>query len=568
MTLFQQLAEGFKPSAELLEFAAHSMAKTKVFPTLIEALNYKVDSCIPLIKAKIFSSDENAHLQSTQMKLSTVNLLLYWYCQRWLPPIPDFNSRIKQEGVAVHPTQDGSQDPVFGRFSPDMGILGCPPPQELLGRLQNYLQMTLGMMRPPGGRIMMNFLHGVGPITGQEGPVHQVMNGLDAASARLAKQELGLEGATNEQIAGKIYTLGTLLIHYWVMKHWFQPPLPECPGEVDLDRGKSGSFFDTYGHRFSLISLKWFLKEAQLEIPKNDSKKAMIELLDKHQDQVRVIELSRIGLSEIPESIGEFQNLESFTMIDAHDVTTIPASFKKLTKLKRLLISESQIIHIPDFLWQLPLTSLSLSQAKIAKIPPDICQLTKLEFLSLSNNQITQVPDCIGQLKQLKTLSLLANPLTKIPESIGNLTNLRNLTLSSCPLTHLPESIGKCREITEISLFSTNITRLPKGAYQWKKLRRLTISNTPLTTLSPAIKNWQNLEWLDISRSKISKLPNTIKKLKKIQTLQISYTPIEEIPKGLIEALPDLRLFSCGHTPGNNKGNFHHYNRALRNFKS
>ena len=58
---------------------------------------------------------------------------------------------------------------------------------------------------------------------------------------------------------------------------------------------------------------------------------------------------------------------------------------------------------------------LYLSELQLTKIPPQIVQLTQLQWLDLSNNQIVEIPETITQLCQLRRLYLNNNKIVKIP---------------------------------------------------------------------------------------------------------------------------------------------------------
>ena len=78
-------------------------------------------------------------------------------------------------------------------------------------------------------------------------------------------------------------------------------------------------------------------------------------------------------------------------------------------------------------------------------IPPELGQLTELEYLSLNDNALTgPIPPELGQLTKLKELDLYCNRLSgPIPPELGQLTKLRTLNLYRNRLTCVPEALAK-----------------------------------------------------------------------------------------------------------------------------
>jgi internalin A len=111
-------------------------------------------------------------------------------------------------------------------------------------------------------------------------------------------------------------------------------------------------------------------------------------------------------------------------------LTTVPDSIGQLTALTDLHLEGNQLTQLPDSIGQLTaLTDLHLEGNQLTQLPDSIGQLTALTDLHLEGNQLTQLPDSIGQLTALTWLSLAGNQLTQLPDSIGRLTALTTLHL-------------------------------------------------------------------------------------------------------------------------------------------
>ena len=97
-------------------------------------------------------------------------------------------------------------------------------------------------------------------------------------------------------------------------------------------------------------------------------------------------------------------------------------------------------------------TLLDLFGLGLTTLPPEIGQLTALEYLYLGSNQLTTLPPEIGQLSALRQLYLQSNKLTTLPPVIGQLTALTSLWLQSNQLTTLPHGLRELRQLRDLCL--------------------------------------------------------------------------------------------------------------------
>ncbi len=165
---------------------------------------------------------------------------------------------------------------------------------------------------------------------------------------------------------------------------------------------------------------------------------------------------------------------------------TVPPEIAQLTALEYLNLGRNQISSVPAEIGDLTnLVSLYLDQVGITSVPSSIGSLSSLIYLNLNANNISTLPATIGDLNQLVSLYLMQNQLVSLPTQIGNLGNLEYLYLYQNPLESLPPAIG-----------------------QLSQLKGLFPKQTLLTTLPDEVTQLTNLEWLNVESSRLTSLPD------------------------------------------------------------
>jgi nucleoside phosphorylase/GTPase SAR1 family protein len=160
------------------------------------------------------------------------------------------------------------------------------------------------------------------------------------------------------------------------------------------------------------------------------------------KEDLAELDLSKLGLTELPDSISRLSNLKTLSLHN-NQLTELPDSIGDLSNLRSLHLSVNQLTKLPDSIGQLSnLRELYLVENQLTELPDSIGQLSNLRELNLRSNQLTKLSDFIGKLSNLHTLDLLDNQLTELPESISELSSLRILFLSHNPLVSPPWEIA------------------------------------------------------------------------------------------------------------------------------
>lgn len=311
-------------------------------------------------------------------------------------------------------------------------------------------------------------------------------------------------------------------------------------------------------------------------------KKSIGELIEKaFADNQEELDLSRKGLTIIPESIAKLRNLKELILND-NKLTTVPESLARLTNLTKLSLDGNLLETVPETITRLTgLTQLFLERNKLTTVPESITQLTNLVALGLgfnqlktipetimrmasltgvylSHNQLTHVPESIKQLENLRVLFLSYNSietfpepitrlprltvlvyddnhLTRVPDSITRLTNLEMLSLADNRLTEIPESITQMTNLTELLFENNELTTVPESIELLTNLKRLHLDGNQMTTVPEPITRLANLRYLSLDRNRLTEVPELITRLTNLTELILSDNPLTTPPSHIAE---------------------------------
>jgi hypothetical protein len=150
----------------------------------------------------------------------------------------------------------------------------------------------------------------------------------------------------------------------------------------------------------------WVAAGAQL--PKEQRAAAAEKIITCRDHNLARLDLSRLGLSDLPACIGQLQHLEWLVLVS------------------------NQLTALPDWVFQLKdLVGLYVSCNKISVLPEAIGSLSRLERLRIDHNTLEKLPQSLTQLRSLKQLSFGNNRIESMPEDIWLLPDLDADTLST-----------------------------------------------------------------------------------------------------------------------------------------
>ncbi|CAI7750077.1 unnamed protein product [Closterium sp. NIES-54] len=255
------------------------------------------------------------------------------------------------------------------------------------------------------------------------------------------------------------------------------------------------------------------------------------------------------GLSEVPAAVSCLQQLTDFGMSFDDDVTTLPAEFGSLVRLKRLQIRSTSLV-LPDSFCGLPALEHPV------ELPASICLLSALTSLTLVHcYALAKLPENFHQLPNLRTIHLEALiALTALPQSFGQLPALRDLTIEgNGRIMHLPPPLSSSRTLERVSLNDCQaLLSLPDAIGHIPTLERAElIFLDALMALPDSLGCASRLHELSIVKCRrLVALPRSVSALTSLTRLTLDDCAVWALPEdfGQLSNLAQLKL-SCGHLP-------------------
>lgn len=238
----------------------------------------------------------------------------------------------------------------------------------------------------------------------------------------------------------------------------------------------------------------------EIAVGNNNFVFADIETLLQNFPALTVLDLSKLGLTAVPQKITTLPQLQVLNLSN----NSLSQQFNHLSTLTNL-------------------KDLNLSGNQLTKIPAEISSLTQLQSLDLSNNTISpSFTSTLSSLKNLEWLSLAGNEMLNFPPELAQLTKLIHLNFSDNQLSGGFGTLAGLQNLEQIYLDKNLITgAFPAEILQVKKLQMLSLNGNKLTGEIP--ETLPNLTFLDNNRFTKQNIKNFL--LQKKTMADFTYSP-------------------------------------------
>ncbi|MCP4521493.1 MAG: leucine-rich repeat protein [Cytophagales bacterium] len=296
------------------------------------------------------------------------------------------------------------------------------------------------------------------------------------------------------------------------------------------------------------------------------------KILLENKGEIKHLDLSQQGLTEIPQEIYSLYNLEELILTN-NQLTILPDALFSLPKLKQLNLKKNKIKEIPSSILQASsLEVLNFNFNQLTELPKELFEVTTLTDLYFSHNQLKEIPFVINNLKRLNSLNVRNNELEQLPVSLAHIQALSQLHLIENKLILIPSSLFKLpklyffnwkkqrgaippqvgdylEEVEHIALTNKGMKSIPKEVFLFTELKKLDLSQNKITQIPNEIEALKRLKILHIHNNQLNDIPVVISKLEYLEELMIHKNPIENFPMHLL-ALPRLKTVSSwGYKP-------------------
>jgi len=167
------------------------------------------------------------------------------------------------------------------------------------------------------------------------------------------------------------------------------------------------------------------------------------------------------NLTDFPQEIFELADTLEVLDLSFNKLSTLPADFGRLKKLRIFFCSENLFTILPEVLADCHLLDIAGFKSNQIKTVPAKSINPNLRWLILTNNNIAELPKEIGLCTRMQKLMLSGNRLGTLPEELAKCKNLGLLRIAANKLHELPKWISAMPKLSWIAFSGNNFSKTP-----------------------------------------------------------------------------------------------------------
>jgi Leucine-rich repeat (LRR) protein len=231
--------------------------------------------------------------------------------------------------------------------------------------------------------------------------------------------------------------------------------------------------------------------------------------------------------------------------LERNKLTALPPEIGNLTALQYLDVKKNQLEALPPEVGNLAkLETLNISDNRLRALPPEVSGWVSLQKLYASENQFTRLPPEIGAWTSVESLWLEGNQLSRLPPEIGQCAQLKTLGVWSNHLTALPDEVGDLAHLEDLAVGNNRLQELPATLANLPVLKEISVYSNRLSTFPAVLCDIQTLEGLRAGGNAIGELPAEIGQLHALRALDLYNNNLSRVPPeiGQLRSLKSLNL--------------------------
>jgi hypothetical protein len=152
-------------------------------------------------------------------------------------------------------------------------------------------------------------------------------------------------------------------------------------------------------------------------------------------DEVKILDMSTVGLAALPEDLGRLSNLEIAFFSHNKDMEEVPEVLATCPKLETIGMRSCNISKVAEHALPPSLRALILTDNHITSLPGSIRNCSNLQKLMLAGNDLESLPRDLMECQNLEIVRFSVNSLTVSPDWLLELPRLAWYGDSSNPFS-------------------------------------------------------------------------------------------------------------------------------------